>query len=615
MSDYASNPAELPLGTLSSLFFERIDRGGATSVFRHFVGDSDVVEELGVQETLDIVVKVAAGLAALGVQPGDRAAILSENRTEWALADFGCILARVPDVPIYDTLPAEQVAYILNDAGARTVFVSTREQMEKALEAGREAQMELQVIVFDPGTEALPDSVISWNDLLAKGAGQGLDAEHFRAACAEVDPEELATLIYTSGTTGKPKGVMLTHRNLHSNVVAAGRVLEIRDNDVSMSFLPLSHVFQRMVDYLLFWRGCVLARAHDINSVAADFKKIRPSIEVSVPRLYEKVYNRVMAATGVKKLLVGWATGVGSRWAERALAGKSVPSLLALQYSLADRLVFRKIREGVGGRMRFFVSGGAPLSPEIARFFYSVGLPIVEGYGLTETSPVTNVNPLDGIRIGSVGPPVPGTEIRIAEDGEVLVRGPQVMKGYFNQPEATAEVIDDEGWFRTGDIGALDPDGYLRITDRKKDMIVTAGGKNIAPQPIENRLKTHPLVEQVVMIGDRRKFCSLLIVPDFAVLGDWAAERGIPAGDRLTLLRNAQVQAAFAETLDDLDDLARYEKPKKIGLLLSEFSIEDGTLTPTQKVKRRTVQERFKGLIDALYLPENEDRTVLVVAE
>ncbi len=615
MSDYASNPADLPRGTLSSLFFERIDRGGSDPIFRHFVDASDTLEELSVQETLEIVVKAAAGLGALGVQPGDRVAILSENRTEWALADFGCILARVPDVPIYDTLPAEQVAYILKDAGARTVFVSTRIQMEKALDAGREAQMELQVIVFEPGDGPLPDGVISWDALLARGGEAGLGAEHFREVCAEVDPEEIATLIYTSGTTGKPKGVMLTHRNLHSNVVAAGRVLEIGAGDVSMSFLPLSHVFQRMVDYLLFWRGCVLARAHDINTVASDFKVIRPTIEVSVPRLYEKVYNKVMAATGVKKLLVGWATGVGLRWADRKLAGESVPQLLHMQYALADRLVFRKIRDGVGGRMRFFVSGGAPLSPEIARFFFAVGLPIVEGYGLTETSPVTNVNPLEGIRIGSVGPPVPGTEIRIAEDGEILVRGPQVMKGYFNQPEATAEVIDEEGWFRTGDIGTLDPDGYLRITDRKKDMIVTAGGKNIAPQPIENRLKTHPLVEQVVMIGDRRRFCSLLIVPDFAVLEGWAAERGIAAGDRLSLLRNEQVQAAFAESLDDLDDLARYERPKKIGLLVQEFTIEDGTLTPTQKVKRRTVQERFKALIDELYLPENEDRTVLVVAE
>ncbi len=612
MSDYAAVPAELPSGTLADLFFERVDRGGSAPLFQHFAGDSNELVSLGIDETVRLVVDVAAALVASGLGPGDRAAILSENRTEWAIADWGCILARVIDVPIYDTLPADQAACILEDAGVSFVFASTPDQGRKALEALGEAGLAgVPVVVFD-GSDGEP-GLTSWDEFLARGRDAGTTLEDLRAAAADLDPDTVATLIYTSGTTGTPKGVMLTHANLYSNVVAAGRVLEIRDTDSALSFLPLSHVLQRMVDYLLFWRGCTLARAHDILTVAADLRVVAPTIVVSVPRLYEKVYNKVTDASGVKAALVGWAVGVANRWTDAMLENGSPGMLLSLQHRIADRLVFSKIRAAVGGRLRFFVSGGAPLAPDLARFFHAAGLPILEGYGLTETSPVTNVNPQEGMRIGTVGPPIPGTEIRIAEDGEILIRGPQIMKGYYGKPDATAEVIDEDGWFRTGDIGMLDPDGYLRITDRKKDLIVTAGGKNVAPQPIENRLKTHPLVEQVVMIGDRRKFCALLIVPAFEVLGRWASENGVAASDRASLLRDPNVLGEFGAVLGTLSDLASYERPKKIGLLASEFSIEDGTLTPTQKVKRRDVQRIWAEEIDRLYSAEHRDDAVVAL--
>lgn len=611
---YVSNPADLPRGTLPGLILEAVDRMADRVALSNFVGDSNETRELTYREMLGTAIAGAGALRAAGLEPGDRAAILSENRTEWALADQACLFAQVVDVPIYDTLIAEQVAYILKDSGARLVFASDRDQVQKTLEAGEVAGMEVEVVVFDPGPGPLPEGVTPWDDFISLGRESGLTEETVRREVATIDPDSVATILYTSGTTGQPKGVMLSHQNIYSNVVASGEVLPFREGDITLSFLPLSHIFQRMVDYLLLSRGCTLARCHSINTVAADLALVRPTIQVAVPRVYEKVFNGVKeAATGVKAHILKWAVGVGNRWADETLAGRNPGALLGLQYGLADKLVFSKLRERIGGRVRFFVSGSAPLATDINRFFYAAGLPILEGYGLTETSPVTNVNPAGGIRIGTVGPPIPGTEIRIAEDGEILVRGPQVMKGYYNRPEATADVIDEEGWFSTGDIGELDPDGYLRITDRKKDLIVTAGGKNVAPQPIENRLKANPFVEQVVMVGDRRKFCSLLVVPSFTALERWARDQGLPHGSPAEILANRDVQELMElEILGHLGPLARYERPKKLALLDREFTVEDGTLTPTQKVKRRVVQERFANVIDLMYAEEHEDQTVFV---
>ncbi|MGD2068052.1 MAG: long-chain fatty acid--CoA ligase [Gemmatimonadota bacterium] len=612
---YASNPAELPRGTLAELFLDTVARYGDEAAFRYFVGDTDQLRDLSYRDAHEHVKAVVGALRELGLERGDRVALLSKNRPAWALTDYGCVCAGVVDVPIYDTLTAPQVAYILEDSGARAVFVADEEQMEKALRASELCPQDLRVVVFDE-VGGLPDGVMGWKrDFLEAGRERfaGVTDEEFDAAARKARPEEVTTLIYTSGTTGDPKGVMLTHQNLFSNVVAAGRVLGVTDDDVTLSFLPLSHVLQRMVDYLLFSSGCTIAYAHDIRTVADDLVVVRPSIVVSVPRLYEKVYNAVMEVSGPKARIVQWAREVGAAWAEETLAGRRPTAVLKAIHALADRLVYRKIRDGVGGRLRFFVSGGAPLEPAINRFFYGAGITILEGYGLTETSPVTNVNPPGGVRIGTVGPPIPGTEIRIAEDGEILVRGPQVMKGYYGMEEATREAIDDDGWFRTGDIGELDDDGYLRITDRKKDIIVTAGGKNVAPQPLENRLKTNNFVEQLVMVGDRRKFVALLVVPAFGPLESWAREQGIGVDGREALIRDERVQGKMEEeVLGGLGDLASYETPKKIALLTEEFTVEGGTLTPTQKVKRREVQSRYARLIDRFYEPENVDRTVFV---
>jgi long-chain acyl-CoA synthetase len=616
-----ANEAEVPEGTLCGLFLEAVDGFGDRAAFRHFTGPGPETADLSYADALSLVRDVAGGLHELGIEPGERVAILAENRPEWALADYGCLLAGVVDVPIYATLIAEQIAYILRDSGARLVFAGDREQVAKARAAAAQVEHDVRVVAFDEMGQDDTDEdgageVVAWSGFLEQGrrVAGGESEDTFRNRALAIAPGEVATILYTSGTTGDPKGVMLTHQNLYSNVWACSHVLRVGPTDVTLSFLPLSHVFQRMVDYLLFSKGCVIAYAHDIPSVADDLKVVRPTLVVSVPRLYEKVYARVTEVEGIRARLVAWASRVAGRWADARLADRQPGPITRAQYALADRIVFRKIRDGVGGRLRFFVSGGAPLAPRINRFFYSVGLPILEGYGLTETSPVTNVNPPDRIRIGTVGPPVAGTEIRIADDGEILVRGPQVMKGYFNRPEETAAAIDGEGWFRTGDVGEITDEGYLKITDRKKDMILTAGGKNIAPQPIENRLMSNPFVEQVVMVGDRRKFASLLVVPDFRVLEAWAREKGIDVGERVDLLRHPKVQDLMeAEIMDHLEPFSGYERPKKLALLEDEFTIEDGTLTPTQKVKRRVVQERFATLIDRFYEEENEDRTVLIV--
>ena len=610
--DYVSNPADLPPGTLSQLFLTAVEDRREELAFRYFPGDGDHLEDMSYGAVYDLVRAVAGGLQALGMKRGDRAAILSETRMEWSVCDYACICTGVLDVPIYSTLTGPQVAYILENSDASLVFASTPDQAEKVGAASREMGRDIQIVVFD-ASDSLPEGALAWEDFLEKGCEvyADMDDESFRAMALEAEPDGLATLLYTSGTTGNPKGVMLTHNNLWSNVTAAGRVLPRKEGDTALVFLPLSHVLQRMVSYLYFSRGDTAAYAHSIHKVADDIKVVRPNIVVSVPRLYEKVYNAVMEAEGLKKRLVLWAREVGEAWAEEKLAGREPGGVLKVAYRLADALVFKKIRAAMGGRIRYFISGGAPLAPDINRFFFSAGIWILEGYGLTETSPVTNVNSFEGFRIGTVGKAIPGTEIRIGEEGEILIRGPQVMKGYYNLPEATTEAIDPEGWFHTGDVGEIDEDGFLRITDRIKDIIVTAAGKNVAPQSIENRLKTNEFVEQAVMIGDRRSFCVILVVPSFPNLEAWARKTGIQASDAKALLARTEVQELMEEQVfGALKGLARFETPKKIGLIESQFTIEDGTLTPTQKVKRRAVEARYRELIEAFYLEDNRDQTV-----
>ena len=592
--------------TLTSLFLDAVERFGDATALR--APSADLTwSRISYDEVFRTARAAASGLRALGVERGEVAAILSNNRPEWAFADYACLCAGVRDVPIYPSLTASQIAYILRDSGARAVFAEDEAQLAKLMEIRDQCPELRHIIVFDPRAE-IPEGVLAWRDFVQLDP-VGLSDEAFREEALAARPESVATILYTSGTTGNPKGVLLTHANVGSNVRVSRKLLDISDTDTTLSFLPLSHVFQRMVDYVFFNVGCTIAYARDMTTVAEDLKIVRPTVAVSVPRLYERVYNAVTGATGVKGLLVSWAASVGLAHADAVLAGRDPGWWTRARKSLADKLVFSKLRAAVGGRLRFFVSGGAPLSPGINKFFFAAGLQILEGYGLTETSPVTNVNTFENFRIGTVGKAVPGTEIRIASDGEICIRGPQVMKGYFNRPEETAEAIDEEGWFKTGDIGELDEDGFLRITDRKKDIIVTAGGKNIAPQPIENHVKLDPYIEQAVMVGDRRPFPSLLVVPDFEQLNQWAAASEIDASDPGALLRDARCQEFLGGRVkESLAGLARFETPKKTAFLTSTFTIEDGTLTPTQKVRRRTVEERHGALIESLYDEANVDR-------
>jgi long-chain acyl-CoA synthetase len=545
------------------------------------------------------------GLLELGVSPGDRLAILSENRPEWAIADYACLAARCTDVPIYPTLPARQAEYILRDSGSVAVLVSSAAQLEKVRAVRARLPGVRHVIALDTHT---PEAgVIGWSDVLARGRAARPRYPDWQPAALRIGPEDLATIIYTSGTTGDPKGVMLTHGNIASNVSTCVPLFSFSDADECLSFLPLSHIFERMFGhYSMFHAGVVINYAESIDSVPADMQDRRPTVMASVPRLYEKIYGRVLDSVRASSLprqrVFRWARRVGEEVAERTLDGRPIGTGLALRRRLADRLVFAKLRARTGGRIRFFISGGAPLSADIARFFYAAGMPILEGYGLTETSPVIAVNTFEHQKLGTVGRPIPDVEVQIAPDGEILARGPNTMRGYFGKPDATAEALDADGWFHTGDIGEIDAEGYLRITDRKKDLIVTAAGKNIAPQPIENLAKTSRYVANAVMLGDRRRFPIMLIVPNEAVLRDWGARHGVAEETIEGLLRRTEVRGVIErEVRKTLRDLAQFEMPKKFLLVPRDFSVEGGELTPTLKVRRRIVEERHRAAIEALY--------------
>jgi len=595
----AIRPADLPRGTLPALFFEAADewdkpdallarRGGEWQPVSH-------------RELLGTVRRVTSGLRRLGTGRGDRVVLLSENRVEWAFADWGILCAGALTVPVYATLPASQIGYILGHAQATVGFVSTAGQLAKVLEVRAEAPDLRTIVVFDDVAEA-GEGVITLRRLLELGGEQDPGENRFRQDALEAGPDDVATIIYTSGTTGTPKGVMLTHDNLFSNVHAALRAFVIGPADINLSFLPLSHVFQRMVDYAMLWRGCTIAYVPAIDEVGAAFREVRPTIAAAAPRIYEKLYARILSAKGARRRIVLWARSVALRWSERKLDGRPLSPGLRLSHGLADRLVFSKIRASLGGRIRLFISGSAPLGPQLARFFFGVGLPIYEGYGLTETSPVTHVNTPGFLRVGTVGRAIEGTEVRIAPDGEILIRGPQVMKGYYRNPEATAAAIDEDGWFRTGDIGVVDEQGCLRITDRKKDLLVTAGGKNIAPQPIQNAVKLSRFIAEAVLVGDRRPYPIVLVVPNFDSLKSWAHQQGLTWTDMESLLAQAPVRAKLEqEVAHRVEGFARFETPKKVLPLPRELSLEKGEITPTLKVKRRVVEERFREAIEKLY--------------
>ena len=564
------------------------------------------------EEFVDQIRNLSLGLDGMGMHPGDRVAIMSESRPEWVIADLAILTAGAVTVPVYPTLAATQAAYILADSGARVAIVSDAAQLAKLREIRHLTPALEAIVVIDlpaAGGKA-GASVLTLADLMARGHASlerdpTLPSRH-ATKIATVAPADLATIIYTSGTTGEPKGVMLTHDNIVANVHGCHTVLKKGPDDVALTFLPLSHSFERTVIYSYLTDGVTIVFAENMDSVARDLPATAPTMLTAVPRVFEKLHARitdtVAQSSAIRRKMFARAFEIGLARVRRAQAGEGSLAPSGWQDHVGDALVFRKIRARVGGRLRLLVSGSAPLSPSIAEFFAAAGLPILEGYGLTETAPVLTANPLERPKFGTVGTAIAGVELRIAEDGEILARGPNVMRGYWNKPDETAAVLVD-GWFHTGDIGRLDADGYLTITDRKKDLLVTSGGKKVAPQPIEARLKANGLVAEAMVVGDRRRFPAVLIVPNFSVLGVRLKGLGRDDAPREELVRRGDVVGLYEEIVEALNrDLAQFEQLKRVALLPAEFTIESGELTPTLKVRRSVVEARWKDAIDALYV-------------
>ena len=567
---------------------------------------------LSSQDVFERIRDLSLGLRTLGVASGDRVAIIAESRPEWLLCDLAILAAGAVTVPIYPTLSASQARYILQDSGARLAIVSTRLQLEKAQEVRHLFPSLEAIVAMDAAAAAgvaADASVLPLEEIERRGharmTAEWGAAREFQDRGRAVAADSLATIIYTSGTTGEPKGVMLTHASLVANMRAAAAALEISQEDVVLSFLPLSHAFERMVSYIFLFSGVTIVFAESFETIARDMARVRPTILTGVPRVYEKLHARILEAGqksgGAKAAVFRWAVNAGLDRARAVLRGRTAGPLTSLKTAIGERLVYSAVREKLGGRLRFVASGSAPLAGPVMEFFHAIGVPIIEGYGLTETAPILTFNPLHALRVGTVGLPIAGVELKIADDGEILTRGPNVMRGYFNKPEATAEALKD-GWFHTGDIGQIDAEGYLTITDRKKDLLVTSGGKKIAPQPIEAVLKRSQLVGEAVVLGDRRKYIVALILPEFAALERRLKDLGRPPGTRDELVTRPDVVALYEEIVEALNrDLSQFERIKRIALLPAEFSVESGELTPTLKVKRKVVEQRWHDQIEALY--------------
>jgi len=590
--------------TLNRMFLNRVAEGA--DAVRYLVPGGGGYAPVTYRQAGEAAREIALGLMAAGLSRGDRVAILSGTRLEWCLADIGGILGGFVTVPIYPSNLPDQVEYILAHSRARAVFVEDEPQYNKV--AGVRPRLpELSALVMMTGSSEGKAGTTTLDALRAGGREFGAsNPGALDARGEEIRPEDDLTIIYTSGTTGPPKGVVTRHSNYAFIVTSALEAVHIPRGSVFLQFLPLAHSLGRLEHFLSFDAMAVSAFARSLQTVAEDLGTVRPEIMVSVPRLYEKFYARVLAKVeedgGLKKAIFQWALGVGREASRCRQRGEEIAGPLAWKNAVAERLVFRKIRERMGGRLRFFISGGAPLSREIAEFLHAMGVLILEGYGLTETSTVTTVNRLERYKFGTVGKALPGAELRIAADGEILVRGPHIFREYFNDPAATREAIDADGWLHTGDIGTLDEEGFLRITDRKKDIIVTSGGKNIAPQNVENLLKNDPLVSQAFVYGDRRKYLTALLTLSPEEIGNWAAQKGIPEKDPEALSKRPEVERLMQEWVEEVNrGLAPFEQVKKFVLLGKDFTQETGELTPTLKVRRKVVVEKYGRLLDALY--------------
>jgi long-chain acyl-CoA synthetase len=597
-------------GTLPSRFLNAVDSlpNPRAQMYR----EADHWTSISSEELLRRVAGLSSALVELGVKPGDRVCLFCANRPEWHAADFAITGAGGVTVPIYFKESPERMSYILNHSGAKVIFVVGAEQLQKLL-AIRPRLPELEHVIVADGAAEPPPECLRYETLIASAGGSEIASYRMRAS--QVLPGQLASIIYTSGTTGEPKGVMLTHSNFCSNVTDSHSAMELKAGvDIALSFLPLAHVYGRTLDYVYVFQGATIAYVEAVDLVAKALIELHPTVMGAVPRVFEKIYVRIMEqgsqTIGVKRKIFDWAMEVAKRsWSWRS-GEKNVPLSVKLQWAIADKLVYSKIRSGTGGRLRMVFSGGAPLAKELAEFFWAVGVPIYQGYGLTETSPVLTTN-YPANRTGSAGRPIRNVELRIAEDGEILAKGPCVMQGYYKSSDATREVLTEDGWFRTGDIGYLDKDNYLFITDRKKDLIKTAAGKFVAPQPIENALKTSPFILNAAVIGDRRKFIVALIVPNATTVSAKAAERGIKFASSAEMVAHPWVRSLIDNEVKRLTaNLAQYETIKRFALLPGDFTFDNGALTYTLKLKRRVVEQQYRDVIEQLYAEFAEPRPI-----
>ena len=594
-------PQNAPLSTVNDLF----SRVAAAASPRAILWQDEFGQwqPISSDQIYQRVRALAQAFLSWGAQKGDRIALIAENRWEWAVTDFATLAIGAADVPIYPTLTGEQEAALIRDAGCQIAVVSTRQQFDKLNAVRGQTQLE-RILIMDSG--AVPEGAIAFSEVLAGADDRGAERDPvFDALVRTVEPKDLATLIYTSGTTGEPKGVALTHGNIAANQNCAPEEFIFTPADALISFLPLSHVTARALDYIMYGFGVQVAYCSQFDKLPHAMRQIRPTVFVGVPRVFEKIRQEVERRAGlspVKKRLLAWAIGVCAGHADTVYDGRRPSSPL---WRLADKLVYSKVREAFGGRVRIFVPGGAPLGIDTAKWFASVGIALWEGYGLTETSPVIALDTPLTHRMGSVGKPISNIEIKLGSDGELLVRGPSVFSGYWQKPELTANCIDPEGWFHTGDIAHIDSDGFVFITDRKKELLKTSGGKLVAPQPIENKLKNSLLVAQAALVGDKHKFISTLISPNFVALEEWARHHGLEVQDRAKLVADSRVVALYAEIVREVNgSLANFESLKRFRVVPDEWSQETGELTPSMKLKRRVITEKYASLIDALYEDE-----------